>query len=246
MSSISYDSSGYDYQYCSNRMIMQAFELHLNSNWHGSGMVPISWSQVGLTGFNMQSLPKMVRSTLLWRRAGGLFGRIRDETSHLEVFIAILLWYLMMCLQLVASQSTQFELIGWILSYASLRLWHLPITVCNTFEVLMTRLRIFSNFLQPGSQKLRDAENAITEWKNRAMHLLSSSWTIVRRQRRVLRTPPRPDFEERVPQVKHSQWAQSGTRKKVNEAKGEGDVRELAMAKPAEAHFSKSWSDAAV
>ena len=38
-------------------------------------------------------------------------------------------------------------------SYASLRLWQLPVTICNAFEILMTRLGIFRNFLQPRSQK---------------------------------------------------------------------------------------------
>ena len=57
----------------------------------------------------------------------------------------------------------------WILSYASLRLSQLPSTICNTFEVLMTRLGIIRGFLQPESQKL-NAENAITAWKNRKMH----------------------------------------------------------------------------
>ena len=48
----------------------------------------------------------------LTQRVGGPFGRIRGEASDLEFFIAILLCYLMMCLQLVASQSIQFQLIS--------------------------------------------------------------------------------------------------------------------------------------
>ena len=47
--------------YCNSRTIMQAFEICFNSNWNGSGMIPICWSQVWLTGFICNRCPKSER-----------------------------------------------------------------------------------------------------------------------------------------------------------------------------------------
>ena len=61
----------------------------------------------------------------------------------------------------------------------------------------MTRLGIFRNFSQLGVKKL-DEENATRKRGNRTMCLLSRRSATICRQKRVLRTPPRSDYEERV------------------------------------------------
>ena len=137
----------------------------------------------------------------LTRRAGGPFGRIWGEASDLQFFIAILLCYSMMSLPLLAGQSTQFELIS--------ACHHMQVLDSGSFlSPFATRLKFswlgsgFSETSRSLEVKKLNEENAIRRRSNRTMRLLSSRWATVCRQRRVLRTPPRSDAEERVLQVR--------------------------------------------
>ena len=96
----------------------------------------------------------------LTRKVGDLFGRIRGEASDSEFLIAILLCYLMMFTAGGKSEYT-ISIDKSNASYASLGLWQLPITRCNTFEVLITRLGLFRNFSL--EDKKLNEESAITK-----------------------------------------------------------------------------------